>query len=40
VAAIPQLAQLNIGQFLIGEEIFTGLDSSVRRMREMMYAAR
>ena len=40
VAAIPQLAELNIGHFLIGEAIFTGLDDSVRRMRELMDAAR
>jgi pyridoxine 5-phosphate synthase len=40
VAAIPQLAELNIGHFLVGEAIFTGLDSSVRRMRELMDEAR
>jgi pyridoxine 5-phosphate synthase len=40
VAAIPQLAELNIGHFLIGEAIFVGLDASVRRMRELMDAAR
>jgi pyridoxine 5-phosphate synthase len=40
VAAIPQLAELNIGHFLIGEAIFTGLDASVRRMRTLMDAAR
>ena len=40
VAAIPQIAELNIGHFLIGEAIFTGLDSSVRRMRELMDEAR
>jgi pyridoxine 5-phosphate synthase len=40
VAAIPQLAELNIGHFLIGEAIFTGLDASVRRMRELMDQAR
>ena len=40
VAAIPQIAELNIGHFLIGEAIFTGLDASVRRMREAMDAAR
>ena len=27
VAAIPQIAELNIGHFLIGEAIFTGLDA-------------
>ena len=40
VAAIPQIAELNIGHFLIGEAIFTGLDDSVRRMRSMMDEAR
>ena len=40
VAAIPQLAELNIGHFLVGEGIFTGLDASVRRMRELMDEAR
>jgi pyridoxine 5-phosphate synthase len=40
VAAIPQIAELNIGHFLIGEAIFTGLDESVRRMRELMDEAR
>jgi pyridoxine 5-phosphate synthase len=40
VAAIPHLAELNIGHFLIGEAIFTGLDQSVARMRELMDLAR
>jgi pyridoxine 5-phosphate synthase len=40
VAAIPQVAELNIGHFLIGEAIFTGLESSVRRMRVLMDEAR
>jgi pyridoxine 5-phosphate synthase len=40
VAAIPQIAELNIGHFLVGEAIFTGLDASVRRMRELMDEAR
>ena len=40
VAAIPQIAELNVGHFLVGEAIFTGLDESVRRMRELMDAAR
>jgi len=40
VAAIPQLAELNIGHFLIGEAIFTGLEASVARMRGLMDAAR
>ena len=40
VAAIPQLAELNIGHFLVGEAIFTGLGDSVRRMRALMDEAR
>jgi pyridoxine 5-phosphate synthase len=40
VAAIPQIAELNIGHFLIGEAIFTGLEESVRQMRALMDAAR
>lgn len=40
VAAIPQLAELNIGHFLIGEAIFIGLEASIRRMRDLMDAAR
>jgi len=40
VAAIPQIAELNIGHFLIGEAIFTGLNASVRHMRELMDEAR
>ena len=40
VAAIPQVAELNIGHFLIGEAIFTGLTDSVARMRALMDEAR
>jgi pyridoxine 5-phosphate synthase len=40
IAASPRLAELNIGHFLIGEAIFTGLGDSVRRMRELMDSAR
>ncbi len=40
VAAIPQVRELNIGHFLIGEALFLGLDESVRRMRAAMDAAR
>ncbi|GLV22190.1 pyridoxine 5'-phosphate synthase [Sphingobium sp. TomMM35A] len=36
VAAIPQVAELNIGHFLIGEAIFRGLESSIREMRRQM----
>jgi len=40
IAAIPQLRELNIGHFLIGEAIFIGLDGSIRRMRKLMDDAR
>ena len=40
VAAIPQIAELNIGHFLVGEAIFTGLEASVKRMRQLMDQAR
>ncbi len=40
VAAIPNVAELNIGHFLIGEAIFSGLDSSIKRMRALMDRAR
>ncbi len=40
VAAIPQLAELNIGHYLIGEAIFCGLEAAVLRMRELMDVAR
>jgi len=40
VAAMAELAELNIGHFLIGEAIFIGLDAAVRAMRSRMEAAR
>lgn len=40
IAAIPQVAELNIGHYLVGEAVFVGLESAVRRMRELMDAAR
>ena len=40
IAAIAELAELNIGHFLIGEAIFAGLDAAVTRMRALMDAAR
>jgi pyridoxine 5-phosphate synthase len=40
IAAIPQVRELNIGHFLIGEAIFVGIAESVRRMRDAMDAAR
>ncbi len=40
IAAIPQIAELNIGHFLIGEAIFEGLAPVVKRMRALMDDAR
>jgi pyridoxine 5-phosphate synthase len=40
IAAIPQIAELNIGHYLVGEAIFTGLDSAIRKMRMLMDEAR
>ena len=40
IAALPQIAELNIGHFLIGEAIFTGLEASVHHMRELLDSAR
>jgi pyridoxine 5-phosphate synthase len=40
VAAIPELAELNIGHFLIGEAIFIGLGPAIQRMRALMDESR
>ena len=40
IAAIPQLAELNIGHYLVGEAVFVGLEHAVRQMRELMDDAR
>jgi pyridoxine 5-phosphate synthase len=40
VAVIPEMAELNIGHFLIGEAIFTGLAAAIAGMRAAMIAAR
>jgi pyridoxine 5-phosphate synthase len=36
ISALPQIVELNIGHFLIGEAIFVGLKESIRRMRAAM----
>ncbi len=36
IAALPEIVELNIGHFLIGEAIFVGLDKAVRTMRAAM----
>jgi pyridoxine 5-phosphate synthase len=40
VACIPQVVELNIGHFLIGEAIFGGLGPAIGRMRALMDDAR
>jgi len=40
IAAIPELAELNIGHYLVGEAVFVGLEAAVRRMRDLMDEAR
>jgi pyridoxine 5-phosphate synthase len=40
VAALPQIAELNIGHFLIGEAILVGLRETVRHMQSLIAAAR
>lgn len=40
IAAIVQIKELNIGHYLIGEAIFSGLETSIAHMRALMDAAR
>ena len=40
VAAIPEIVELNIGHYLVGEAVFVGLAESVSRMRTLMDGAR
>ncbi len=40
IAAIPEIKELNIGHFLIGESIFIGLDHAAKKMRAIMNEAR
>lgn len=40
IAGIPEVVELNIGHFLIGEAIFTGLAPAIQRMRALMDEAR
>lgn len=40
IAAMPELMELNIGHFLIGEAIFHGLEVSIKEMRRLMDEAR
>jgi pyridoxine 5-phosphate synthase len=40
IAGLPEIAELNIGHFLIGEAIYSGLDTAVRTMRAAMNRGR
>ena len=40
LSADNEIVALNIGHFLIGEAIFSGLESVVKRMRSLMNTAR
>lgn len=40
IAALPEVRELNIGHFLIGEAIFVGLDAAIGKMRRLMDEAR
>lgn len=40
IAAIPQMHELNIGHFLIGESIFMGLEGAIAEMKRCMHEAR
>ena len=40
IAAIPNIEELNIGHFLIGESIFRGLPAAIEKMRRLINAAR
>lgn len=40
IAAMPEVAELNIGHFLIGEAVFVGLDVAIGEMRRLMDEAR
>lgn len=40
IAALPEVMELNIGHFLMGEAMFVGLEASIAEMRHLMTAAR
>ena len=40
VAAIPSIMELNIGHFLIGEAVYTGLEAAIHKMRKLINEAR
>jgi pyridoxine 5-phosphate synthase len=36
ISALPEIVELNIGHFLVGEAVFVGLDQAIRMMRGAM----
>ncbi|MGL4728118.1 MAG: pyridoxine 5'-phosphate synthase, partial [Bosea sp. (in: a-proteobacteria)] len=40
LAGAPEFVEFNIGHFLIGEAVFTGLEAAIRRMRDAMIEGR
>jgi pyridoxine 5-phosphate synthase len=40
IAALPEVIELNIGHFIIGQAILDGLPAVVRHMRELIQSAR
>ena len=40
IAAFPEVMEINIGHFIVGEAIFRGLDPAIAEMRQLMDAAR
>ena len=40
IAALPQIVELNIGHYMMGEALFDGLDATVRKMRAAMNRGR
>ncbi len=40
IAHIPEIVELNIGHFLVGEAVFMGLADAIRKMKKLMQAAR
>jgi pyridoxine 5-phosphate synthase len=40
IAALPEIRELNIGHYLIGEALLVGLPASIRQMKQLMRSAR
>jgi len=40
IAAIPELVELNIGHAIVARSVFTGFQTAVREMKQLMQEAR